>query len=583
MALSTFDQTQKTLHAHFASGGAQIIKNKTGMANDAFNQVFTDLQKIDLLPQTKDNAPVVERRPDDAKPVAKADTKHADAKVSRDDHEDDDRADAADAVANKVKKADGVKKSKKAADADDDADDDKKADAIDDKVAAPKVEAVADAKIEVKEEAPKVLDVQVEVHAEAAPVKEKAAPEVTEAKTADAAPKETAAQAPAQAAAPTDAALALAAAAQAKPEVTAQPVVEEHKEQKTEKHAAKEAAQAPISFRADAAVRDEHAAAPADDVKKTDDKKKGDDAPVFAVAADDVKAAATDDAPKAEVKAPVEVKTKLAPTLQASAHANANAGFKNNDAPSDNSARDDKKDAARTTVSAAAPATPKSEEVSYPAAGTRATALSGFSAPPSSNGIPGGGTPLNANGAVKAAAPNVVTLQAIANVGATQNAQAATTTAALARGREAAATMQPGEQVAVQLFKAAKNGDSRFDVQLHPAELGRVDVRVEISKDGFVRVSMTADNPAAYDALQKDGRTLERALQQAGLQTDSGSLSFNLRGGDAQQQQAQQQNGMGGQQNRGWAPLRNPESEVGTEVAQNIVFNVANGRVDLRV
>jgi flagellar hook-length control protein FliK len=38
--------------------------------------------------------------------------------------------------------------------------------------------------------------------------------------------------------------------------------------------------------------------------------------------------------------------------------------------------------------------------------------------------------------------------------------------------------------------------------------------------------------------MQRDSRSLERALQDAGLQTDAGSLSFNLRnnnGGNARQ------------------------------------------------
>ena len=36
--------------------------------------------------------------------------------------------------------------------------------------------------------------------------------------------------------------------------------------------------------------------------------------------------------------------------------------------------------------------------------------------------------------------------------------------------------------------------------------------------------------------LQRDSRALEKALQEAGLKTDQGSLSFDLRGGNGQQQ-----------------------------------------------
>ena len=42
---------------------------------------------------------------------------------------------------------------------------------------------------------------------------------------------------------------------------------------------------------------------------------------------------------------------------------------------------------------------------------------------------------------------------------------------------------------------------------------------------------VNADRPETLEALQRDARGLERALQDAGLRTDSNSLSFNLRGG----------------------------------------------------
>ena len=40
---------------------------------------------------------------------------------------------------------------------------------------------------------------------------------------------------------------------------------------------------------------------------------------------------------------------------------------------------------------------------------------------------------------------------------------------------------------------------------------------------------VTADNKQTLDLLQKDSKQLQEALQQAGLQTDEDSLSFNLR------------------------------------------------------
>lgn len=45
---------------------------------------------------------------------------------------------------------------------------------------------------------------------------------------------------------------------------------------------------------------------------------------------------------------------------------------------------------------------------------------------------------------------------------------------------------------------------------------------------------VTVERPETLELLQRDARGLERALQDAGLRTDSGSLNFNLRG-DGQQ------------------------------------------------
>ena len=88
----------------------------------------------------------------------------------------------------------------------------------------------------------------------------------------------------------------------------------------------------------------------------------------------------------------------------------------------------------------------------------------------------------------------------------------------------------PADQVAVQIQRAVASGETRITVRLHPAELGRVDVDLEIGKDGRVLAIVTAEKADTLEMLQRDTRVLERALQDAGLDTDSDSLSFNLFG-----------------------------------------------------
>jgi flagellar hook-length control protein FliK len=105
-----------------------------------------------------------------------------------------------------------------------------------------------------------------------------------------------------------------------------------------------------------------------------------------------------------------------------------------------------------------------------------------------------------------------------------------------AQGSARQAPAQPvQQQVAVHVSRAAAQGQSRMNVQLHPAELGRVEVRLDIGDDGRVRASLTVDKPETLDMLQRDVRSLEKALNDAGLRASQDDLAFNLRDQGGQQ------------------------------------------------
>lgn len=93
------------------------------------------------------------------------------------------------------------------------------------------------------------------------------------------------------------------------------------------------------------------------------------------------------------------------------------------------------------------------------------------------------------------------------------------------------------DQIAVRIHKAVSEGTDRITIRLHPPSLGRVEVRLEISHDGRLTAILAAEKGDTLELLQRDARGLERALQEAGLKTDSGSLSFQLRG-DGREQSA---------------------------------------------
>lgn len=86
------------------------------------------------------------------------------------------------------------------------------------------------------------------------------------------------------------------------------------------------------------------------------------------------------------------------------------------------------------------------------------------------------------------------------------------------------------EQVTVKITKAIQAGNDKITIQLRPANMGRVEVKMEVSQDNRLNVLVIVDRPETLDQLQKDSRELQRALQEAGLHVDNGDLNFNLRG-----------------------------------------------------
>lgn len=83
--------------------------------------------------------------------------------------------------------------------------------------------------------------------------------------------------------------------------------------------------------------------------------------------------------------------------------------------------------------------------------------------------------------------------------------------------------------LAVRIAHEARDGTQRFEIALHPKELGRVDVRLDFGADGRVSTHLLVDSNDALDALMRDSRGLERALQAQGLKLDDGGVQYQLR------------------------------------------------------
>lgn len=100
------------------------------------------------------------------------------------------------------------------------------------------------------------------------------------------------------------------------------------------------------------------------------------------------------------------------------------------------------------------------------------------------------------------------------------------------------------EQVHVTIRHAVKSGLDQVTIQLDPADLGRVDVRMDV-KDGRAQILIAAENRDTLALLQRDARGLEQLLQQSGIQADANAMQFELKGGQ-QQAGGGQDEGTGG-------------------------------------
>jgi flagellar hook-length control protein FliK len=87
----------------------------------------------------------------------------------------------------------------------------------------------------------------------------------------------------------------------------------------------------------------------------------------------------------------------------------------------------------------------------------------------------------------------------------------------------------PISGLALEIAASVKNGKSSFDIRLDPAELGRIDVRIDVDRSGQVTSHLTVEKPETLSMLQQDAPQLQRALDDAGLKTGSGGLQFSLR------------------------------------------------------
>jgi flagellar hook-length control protein FliK len=143
------------------------------------------------------------------------------------------------------------------------------------------------------------------------------------------------------------------------------------------------------------------------------------------------------------------------------------------------------------------------------------------------------------------------------------------------------------EMVSVQFARMADTKTDRMTIQLRPVELGGVEVKLDFRTDGTVQAAIVAERAETLDLLQKDARSLEKALNDAGFRTGNEGLSFNLRGdqGGGERNFAGFRQAFGRQHGRSAGGIEGMDADTARQMTFLAGPGTATGsdRVDIRI
>ena len=100
----------------------------------------------------------------------------------------------------------------------------------------------------------------------------------------------------------------------------------------------------------------------------------------------------------------------------------------------------------------------------------------------------------------------------------------------ITQSTQSAGQAHPASQmVAAKLQQNIQTGETKnITLYLEPADLGKVEVRMDFSATDKMKAVMVVEKPETYMMLQRDAYVLERALQDTGLDMSESSLEFEL-------------------------------------------------------
>ncbi|OPZ78903.1 MAG: Flagellar hook-length control protein FliK [Alphaproteobacteria bacterium ADurb.Bin438] len=106
-----------------------------------------------------------------------------------------------------------------------------------------------------------------------------------------------------------------------------------------------------------------------------------------------------------------------------------------------------------------------------------------------------------------------------------------------------------------------KQGEDKITIKLKPYELGDIEIKLNISKDGKVSAVINSNKQETMQIMQKDVEALQKMFNDNGYKADVSSFSFNFKGSNSQGQDGNNHQN-NGSQNYASSNLSNDDAYV---------------------
>ncbi|WP_033444500.1 flagellar hook-length control protein FliK [Candidatus Odyssella thessalonicensis] len=84
------------------------------------------------------------------------------------------------------------------------------------------------------------------------------------------------------------------------------------------------------------------------------------------------------------------------------------------------------------------------------------------------------------------------------------------------------------QQIKDNLRQSLHKGETHLNIQLKPYELGKVEIKLDISRDGMVSALFKAENKETLEVLNRHSQDFQNIFKDAGLNADAQGMSFSM-------------------------------------------------------